>query len=147
LSIPQEAKWLIGWWLNKGTTNPCNVPSSWMKCGINSTSQWGEFIRNRLASQLRYIRHWRVYNDSYESCPANNATWFVDPPYQRSGKNYPYNGVDYTSLRRWITTRRGQVIACGQEGDNWLPFSPFMEAKGTPGYTKTGISKEMVWVR
>ena len=27
----QEAKWLIGFWLNSGMTAPCNVPSKWMR--------------------------------------------------------------------------------------------------------------------
>jgi hypothetical protein len=147
LSIPQEAKWLIGWWLNKGHVQPCNLPGYWMRGGTRPNSYWGLAVRDRLASQLKYIRHWRVYNDSYESCPANNAAWFVDPPYQRSGRNYEYNGVDYDSLQRWVLARRGQVIACGQEGDIWLPFSPFVETRGTPGYKMPGTTKEMVWVR
>jgi hypothetical protein len=29
LDVPQEAKWLIGFWLNKGTTSPCNIPGKW----------------------------------------------------------------------------------------------------------------------
>jgi hypothetical protein len=147
LSIPQEAKWLIGWWLNKGHVQPCNLPSHWMRQGIRPNSQWGSIIRDRLVSQLRYIRHWRIYNQSYESCPGNNATWFVDPPYQITGRNYTYNRVDYEHLKCWTKSRRGQVIACGEEGDDWLPFSPFMLAKGMETYKRTRINKEMVWVR
>lgn len=145
LKICQEAKWLIGWWLNKGTAQPRNLPGLWMRQNTRPHSYWGETVRGRLARQVAYIRHWRVYSSGYDSCPNPVASWFVDPPYQRSGKNYPHHEVDYGSLKNWVTTRKGQVIVCGQEGDAWMPFSPFTETRGTQGRKMPGTSKEVIW--
>jgi hypothetical protein len=54
---PQEARWLVGFWLNKGMTAPCKTPSKWMRDGWRPDSQWGEAIRLRIASQVEHIRH------------------------------------------------------------------------------------------
>lgn len=147
LAIPQEAKWLIGWWLNKGNAQPCHLPGLWMRQRIRPNSFWGEVIRARTAAQLEYIRHWKVRLTSYDTLPNPSATWFIDPPYQRSGKRYTFNAVDYPHLSEWTKARQGQVVACGQEGDNWLDFKPFLDAKGTEGCRREGKSKEVIWVK
>lgn len=58
LAVAEEARWLIGFWLNKGMTAPCKTPSKWMRDGWRPNSQWGDAIRERIASQLHAIRHW-----------------------------------------------------------------------------------------
>ncbi len=76
LAIPPEAQWLVGFWLNKGSARPANVPSSWMKSEIRPKSYWGSSVRIRISSQLEFIRHWKVFNCSYENCPVSGrATW------------------------------------------------------------------------
>ncbi|MBK9392057.1 MAG: DNA adenine methylase, partial [Bacteroidetes bacterium] len=59
LKLPQEAKWLIGFWLNKGMTAPCNIPSKWMRNHAQDASRlntyWGEGVRSRIARQLKHI--------------------------------------------------------------------------------------------
>ncbi len=147
LSVCQEAKWLIGWWINHGNVNPCNKPSAWMREGTRPNSYWGEAIRQRIADQVPTIRHWKVYNKSYEDILQRKATWFVDPPYQRSGKCYPFKDIDYESLADWVKVLQGQVLVCEQEGANWLPFKPFVVARGSPARYRTGKSKEMLWTR
>lgn len=146
LSIPQEAKWVIGWWLNKGHTQPCNVPGFWMREGTRPNSVWGATVRERIASQVGCIRHWKIFNCCFTEIRENSAaTWFIDPPYQDSGRCYPFNEVDYPQLASWTSSRAGQVVACGQEGDDWLPFRPFVETRGTGGYKMPGTSKEVIW--
>jgi hypothetical protein len=147
LKIPQEAKWLVGWWLNKGHVQPCNLPGQWMRQGTRPNSFWGEAIRERVASQLTCIRHWKVFEVSFESILQYKASWFVDPPYQRSGKSYPDHAIDYSSLAQWVRTLPGQVIVCEQEGANWLPFRSFVETRGTGGYKMPGTSKEVIWTK
>ena len=144
LSVCQEAKWLIGFWLNKGSS-PSKSPSAWMRQGKHNTSFWGKEIRERIATQSEYIRHWTVINKSYEYCGNIAATWFIDPPYEKSGRLYRYWQVDRDNLSIWARTRRGQVIVCEQAGATWLPFKPFGKIKSLSGPRGKGYSKEMIW--
>src|SRR5262245_19094694 len=66
LAIPQEARWLVGFWLNRGVSRPRTSPSAWMRDRIRPGSFWGDRVRLTIASQVDHIRHWRVYNCSYE---------------------------------------------------------------------------------
>ena len=124
IKAPQEARWLIGFWLNRATTHPCNTPSAWMRTGEHESSFWGLEKRIRIAGQLEYIRHWQIFNNSYDSAPNCAATWFIDPPYQRMGHRYRFSDIDYSHLSGWCKSRRGQVIVCEQEGAEWLQFEP-----------------------
>jgi site-specific DNA-adenine methylase len=146
LDIPQEARWLVGFWLNRGTTSPRKRPSKWMRDGIRPGSFWGERVRNTIASQVDFIRHWQLHNCSYEECPApRTATWFVDPPYQTAGKHYRFgsNQLDYSALAEWCRSRPGQVIVCENEGATWLPFRELAEVKTTRAERR---SKEVYWL-
>ena len=137
--VPQEARWLIGFLVNGAAAAPCNTPSSWMRRVLSgehpqsASSFWGESRRARIASQVEKIKHWKVYNRSWEDCPIprGSATWFVDPPYQDMGKHYVYgsDGIDYEALGAWCRSRRGQVIACEGVGATWLPFRPLREIR------------------
>lgn len=144
---PQEAKWLAGFWLAKGTVHPQKSATRWMKDGTRPNSFWGEVIRERIASQLSAIRHWKVFHGSYESAPPFQATWFIDPPYIGDcGRLYRCNNVDFNRLGEWCRRRRGQVIVCEQQGATWLPFQPigtFAALRGRCGKTYT---KEAVWI-
>lgn len=147
LPLCQEAKWLIGWWLNKGTSSPCKTPSKWMRDMIRPDSQWGEAIRERLAEQVRWIRHWRIFQSRWEDVPTDlPATWFVDPPYVVGGHKYRHKEIDYQSLGAWCKDLPGQVIVCESDGADWLPFEPFVTAKTNSGRQKaTHKTNEVVW--
>jgi hypothetical protein len=143
LTVPEEAKHLIGFWLNSGAASPRKTPSSWMRAGKHATSFWGEVIRERIASQVPYIRHWTITHGSYEDIPDQPACWFVDPPYSTpAGHYYRHNVVDFASLGAWAKDREGQVIVCEQEGADWLPFDPLGSIKSTRG--RTG---EVIWTQ
>lgn len=142
----QEAKWLIGFWLNHACVSPMLSPSAWMRKGKHNTSFWGEEIRNRIAKQQQFIRHWEIIEGKYDAATNHNATWFVDPPYQgKCGRLYKHNDIDFEVLGNWCQDRRGQVIVCESEGANWLDFRPFHEAKAMEGPRGKKISKEMIW--
>lgn len=145
----QEAKWLIGFWLNKGSSTPKNVPSKWMRDGTRPNSYWGEAIRDRIALQVEHIRHWRVTNTSYADGPNQAATWFIDPPYSTpAGSHYKHVLTDYASLAQWCRTRRGQVIVCEQKGADWLPFKHLQDQRSTPGAHRTSsYSAEVIWTK
>lgn len=145
--IPQEAKWLIGFWLNKGSVSPSLTPSSWMRSGVRPNSYWGETIRDRIAQQVTKIKHWKIVKESYKDAEDTEATWFVDPPYQgECGKFYRYKIEEYKELGDWCRRRKGQVIVCERDGADWLPFQLLAEIKTTPGSRGKSYSKEVVWL-
>ena len=148
LNVCQEAKWLIGFWLNKGTSSPCKMPGAWMRSGKHSLNNfWGFGTKMTLASQVDLIKHWRVIHGDYSMVPNNTATWFIDPPYKEAGKDYRYGSskIDYSRLAEWCASRQGQVIVCENKGADWLPFSHFTDIKGTPGKNRSGVSSEVIW--
>jgi len=147
LHIPQEAKWLIGFWLNAAASAPRVTPSAWMRSGRRPNSFWGEVIRCRIADQVEKIRHWHVRNVDYKFAANRQATWFIDPPYNcKAGCAYRYHNVDYSVLADWCRSRRGQVIVCEAEGATWLPFRAFHTCLATPGLKRKGYSKEVLWI-
>lgn len=143
----EEAKTLIGFWLNKGAAQPCKRPSAWMRSGV-SKGWWGPEVRERLASQVTKIAHWKVVEGDYTSASAITATWFVDPPYQQAGRLYRHGSkdIDYDALARWCRELWGQKIVCENVGATWLPFEPFRVTKSTPGPRGKGRSAEAVWL-
>ena len=147
LPLPQEARWLIGFWLNKGSARPCRQPSSWMRTGLYAGSFWGDRVRQTISKQLAHIRHWRLFEGSYEDCPVTGpATWFVDPPYQEAGRFYRHGAatIDYPALGAWCRAQQGQVIVCENLGADWLPF----ESVGPTKTTRKGRrSEEAVWLQ
>jgi len=148
LTLCQEARWLIGWWLNKGTASPSKTPSAWMRQGTHDTSYWGLTVRERIASQLQYIRHWKIIHGIYADAPDIEATWFVDPPYQEAGKHYRYGSdqIDYASLAEWCRYWQGQVIVCENVGAEWLPFEPYINIKASESSRGGKVSKEAIWL-
>ncbi|RWG01081.1 hypothetical protein [Mesorhizobium sp.] len=146
LPICQEARWLVGFWLNRGAASPRRSASKWMRDGIRPGSFWGARVRNTIASQVDGIRHWKVCNSGYIECPDDtHATWFVDPPYQDAGRHYRFGSeiIDYQALGDWCRSRRGQVIVCENSGADWLPFRELGSVKTTRA---TRRSKEVYWL-
>ena len=146
LPISQEARWLVGLWLNRGASRPRTGPSAWMRDGIRPGSFWGERVRSTIARQVERIRHWRIHNCSYEDLPfSGEATWFIDPPYQKQGRHYRHGaeGIDFPALGAWCEQRSGQVIVCENQGADWLPFTPLADVKTTRASSR---SVEVVWM-
>jgi len=146
LAISEPARHLVGFWLNRGASRPRTGPSAWMRDGVRPGSFWGERVRQTIASQVDSIRHWKVYNVSYEALPFSaKATWFIDPPYQRQGQHYHFgaSGIDYAHLAKWCRSRPGQVMVCENEGADWLPFDRLADVKTTRANSR---SVEVVWL-
>jgi hypothetical protein len=152
LKCCQEAKWLVGIWINPGCASPCRVRSK-RSLGHLVTSPgatWSKRTRFRIASQLKHIRHWKVYNKSYEGIKfSGDATWFVDPPYNnKAGSHYRHSDIDYRHLGKWSLERQGQIIVCENEGADWLPFMSFKTVKGSTNKNKDSqYSKEVIYHR
>lgn len=145
LKVVPEARWLIGFWLNRGVASPRRSPSRWMREGIRPGSFWGERVRATIASQVGSIKHWKIFHCSYAKCQLSQpATWFVDPPYEKAGQHYTYGsrGITYADLAAWCQSLPGQVIVCENEGAEWLPFRPLAEFKTTRAKAR---SEEVWW--
>jgi hypothetical protein len=147
LKYPQEVKWFVGFWLARAVESPRNMPSAWMKSGVRPRQFWGPEVKQRVASQLQHIRHWKVVNAPYTAAPDVEATWFVDPPYSKAGKWYRHKFKDYEGLGNWCLRRQGQLLVCEAAGADWLPFQPFLVAKATEGKNRTGKTAEMLFYR
>lgn len=144
LSVCQEAKWLIGFWLNAAASQPCKSPSAWMRSGRFPGCHWGVKVRERLSRQVTEIKHWTCALSSYTELPNEEATWFIDPPYQKAGKYYRYNMINYSLLADWSKERLGQKMVCEAKGANWLPFRSHGSFKSNPS-KGNGRSEELLW--
>lgn len=145
LQVCQEARWLIGFWLNGGSVTPGRSASRWARThgqAAHNWAGWGYRPRQRIAAQVDRIRHWRVIEGDYWDAPDANATWFVDPPYNNgAGRRYPHQPDDFDRLGRWCCDRQGLTIVCENVGANWLPFQPLADIKA-----RRGASAEVVWI-
>lgn len=154
LRVCEEAKLLIGWWLNGGSAQPKKRPGSWMRrargagwASGGSQLFWRDRVRERIASQLEAVRHWRLIEGDYAQAPDSVATWFVDPPYAEAGKHYRFGSrsIDYTALGSWCRERRGQTIVCENVGASWLPFQAWRDIKASEAKHGGKVSREAIW--
>lgn len=146
MNLIQEQKWLIGFWINKGGAAPKKSMSKWMRLGQSPSSWWGDAIKNRIASQVPLIKHWKIYNTSYDNAPNIKATWFIDPPYSgNAGKMYSCKFNDYEKLASYCQNRIGQTIVCEQTGATWLPFENLCSIRSNPSSRGKSYSAEAVW--
>lgn len=82
-----------------------------------------------------------IIEGDYTLAGDDDATWFIDPPYQVNGSGsektaFPQGmgysrkahctsaDLDFEALADWCRSRRGQVMVCEQRGAAWLPFVP-----------------------
>lgn len=160
LELDLPARWLIGFWLHKGSTSPGRtLVQRWG--AAYPTQFWSENIRARIAAQLNAIRHWRVLEGSYADLANVPATWFIDPPYIGASRVSRWRGsnvvetrpvgaryrfgptkIDFEHLSAWCRTRVGQTIVCENVGAVWLPFEPFHMARAN---VAGGTTHEAIW--
>jgi 16S rRNA G966 N2-methylase RsmD len=104
---------------------------------------WSQRARERIASEVERVSHWKVQLVSYDEVPTlEQATYFVDPPYVDKGRYYRCNHVDHAAIGAWAKTLPGQAIVCEQQGADWLPFQPLASIKSTKGR-----SEEVVYLQ
>ena len=103
---------------------------------------WPKY-RKQITGSLHKIRHWQVIHGDYTDAPDIEATWFVDPPYQKIKYGYleTRDGFDYPALGEWCRSRSGLVIVCETDDADWLPFRTLKEIKTINNTKRT----EVVW--
>lgn len=137
LKVPQEAKWLIGFWIGTCRVRPAKTMTKW--------GNWSEMIRLRISHQSQYIKHWKVTNLDYRDLKIpKRSTCFVDPPYHKSGVYYRLSSkqIDYTDLGNWCRAQSFAIV-CEQQGADWLPFIPFMRTQSQSN--GLGQCNEVIW--
>jgi 16S rRNA G966 N2-methylase RsmD len=133
-TLSDEERWLISFHINPGANQRSDV--------VTKFSRWSAG-KNYISKNLHKISHWKILSGEYYHLSNQPATWFVDPPYFKSGKFYMTNTVDFSHLRAWCLERKGQLIVCEQSGADWLEFGPLI-ILDICGKNKT---KEMVFTR
>lgn len=136
LDLPKEAKYLIGFCINRGSISPKNIAS-----GFNN---WNE-DKIRIADNVFKIKHWEIVQGSYEDLPNENATWFIDPPYEFGGEHYKEStaNINFGKLGDWCKCRNGQVIVCENTKAQWLDFKPMKDFFGAYSTTTEAIWSNM----
>jgi hypothetical protein len=122
--------WLMRFAINTGASQRSNV--------VTRFSRW-DASRRYIGANLHKIKHWRLVQGDYSDAPDIPATWFIDPPYHRSGRFYRTNDVRYPSLAEWVGGRRGDVVVCEQDGAGWLPFRPLAGHRAARGRMTTEV--------
>ena len=85
--LTETQKLLVGFWINSASATPKKRKSSMF---YQNTQKW----TYRVASQLQYIRHWKIQHMSYVDTPDIKGTWFIDPPYIEKGLHYRRSSRD-----------------------------------------------------
>ncbi len=136
LDLTTEEKWLLGFSCQAGVSAPANMTSA---LGEQNSKT---FLKN-IADNLHKIKHWEIRQGSYDQIENQEATWFIDPPYQFGGHSYKESNknIDFNNLAEWCKTRKGQAIVCENTKADWLPFKPVVEFIGTVKLKTT----EAIW--
>lgn len=143
LALPQEARWLIGFWLNRGSAQPKKTQTAYSRRSDRAQLVWGVRARQRIAAAHAAIAHWQVIEGDYSDVPRwPDTTYFVDPPYVDKGRYYRYHDVEHLAVGVFAQGLPGDVIVCEQEGAEWLPFQLLNDSKSTRGRTA-----EVVWTK
>ncbi len=98
----------------------------------------------RIAKNLFKIKHWEIKQGSYDELENEDATWFIDPPYQYGGEHqYKFGNkqIDFNHLADWCKSRKGQSIVCETTKADWLDFRPMVKNGGS-NHTNT---TEAIW--
>jgi len=104
----------------------------------NAKTLYSNTIKN-----LHKIKHWQIKLGSYQDLPNEEATWFIDPPYEFGGHRYQHSNsnIDFIELSEWCKGRNGQAIVCENTKATWLPFKPVIKFTGT----QKNITVEAIW--
>lgn len=150
--VPLGARSLIGFSMNGATSSPRKTLSTWARKLREAGRKfygWTKEYRERVATQVPFIKHWRINEGDYTLAfqyvdTAPLSTWFFDPPYIKAGVHYKFGPafVNYGVLADWCRRLPGQKIVCEQSGADWLPFRDIGSIKAGP---RSGTSREAVW--
>lgn len=156
--IPQGAQYLLGFWETQSQT----YPSRWQQSPKvhpdgtprpkNRGGLWTQAMKDRILEQVPKIKHWKVFEASYEDAPeilaregveVSEVLWHIDPPYQNGGKRYKKSSlaIDFDKLGDWVRGLDGRVMVCERDPANWLEFEPLLTTKNASNKKYS----ELIW--
>lgn len=133
-TLSQVERDFLGFLVIGGVESPRNAVGSFDGVDVEGDLK-------RIAGQLSKIRHWQIKQLDYAELENEEATWFIDPPYQFGGEYYIHGNkaIDFQSLSQWCKSRDGQVIVCENTKADWLPFYPIGSLSGSKHKTTEAI--------
>jgi len=147
-NLSYEENMFLGFSIKQGSERPSNKAVKFAT-NLNPGEKNTNIERNlkRVASQLYKIRHWSIMCEDYLNIPDENATWFVDPPYQFGGKCYVMSNkyLNYKELSNWCKNRKGQVIVCENTKADWMDFKPFVKRCDNSANAHKNKTREAIW--
>jgi hypothetical protein len=131
----EEAKWLMGFLIKGGMESPRLTVTNF-RDSEHIISQ-----KKSIAKQLFKIKHWEIKESCYQGIPNQEATWFIDPPYQFGGEHYKHSSksIDFTALSVWCKARQGQTMVCENTKADWMDFKPMIDMQGSMFKTTEAI--------
>ena len=127
LNISDAEKALLGFFCNPASAVPKKTVTE------RGGKAWNRH-KTYLLDNIHKVKHWKIYNESYENAENIEATWYIDPPYQYGGQYYHSSTnnshIDYGKLADWCLSRKGQLIVCENSKADWLDFQPLVELNG-----------------
>ena len=132
----EEEKILLGYGAQAGVAIYGNTVTE------AGTRNMKTMLRN-ITGNLHKIKHWEIRLGDYSEIENEEASWFIDPPYQFGGHKYKHSNkkIDFEQLAKWCNGRDGQVIVCENMKATWLDFVPM---KKIQGLAQTG-TVEAIW--
>lgn len=131
----EEAKWFLGFIIGSGPERPR------IKAPDRKTIQrpnHSNFGLKRCAGELWKIKHWKIELGTYSDIPNQEATWFIDPPYQHGGATYVHSNkhINFPELGNWSMDRMGQTIVCENTKADWMDFKSLSKQRGSESTTE-----------
>ena len=126
---------------NAGAVSPCYTVSSFGDYRLRGDSL------GIVAKSIFKIKHWNIINGSCFDFPNEDATWFIDPPYQFGGHKYKFGNknLDYKMLAEWCKSRNGQSIVCENTKADWLPFNFLTSRSDNLSNAHKNKTVECIW--
>ncbi len=142
LNLSQVEKDFLGMMFgNAGAVSPCYTVSSFGDYRLRGDSL------GIVAKNIWKIKHWTIVNADCFHWKNENATWFIDPPYQFGGHKYKHGNkeIDFNFLADWCKSRNGQVIVCENTKADWLPFNVLTERCDNSANAHKQRTVEAIW--
>lgn len=134
----EEAKLLFGFLIGKGAERPRSKVTD--RIAIDRPNHINHSLK-KIAASLHKIKHWNIIHGDYNDILNQQATWFIDPPYQFGGHAYVKSNrhINFPELSEWCKSRLGQVIVCENTKATWMDFKPIIEQRGSLATTTEAI--------
>ncbi len=119
-------RFLMGYLVTSGAATPRKTMTKRAERDFNGSI-------DTIKKNIHKVKHWKVYKKDYVNIKNEDATWFIDPPYQHGGKHYKCSNkdIDFSLLHKWSKERIGEVIVCENTKADWIDLKPIKVLQGS----------------